>query len=99
MAFAISDEGTAAGFTGLRLIREYARGGVYRRALLLVVEQAWLAYDPGVPVALPSGHTGVALLFGDGGAAGDGAVGAGHDLGLDLGIGIGIGAPRRSGER
>ena len=65
MAFAVSDEGTAAGFTGLRLIREYARGGGFRRALLLVVEQAWLAYDPGVPAAMPSGHTGVALLFGD----------------------------------
>jgi 4-hydroxymandelate oxidase len=65
MSFAISDQGTAAGFTGLRLIREYARGGGFRRALLIVVEQAWLAYDPGVPVALPSGHYGVALLFGD----------------------------------
>ncbi|ACU72172.1 (S)-2-hydroxy-acid oxidase [Catenulispora acidiphila DSM 44928] len=66
MSFAISDEGTAAGFTGLRLIREYARSGGFRRALLLVVEQAWLAYDPGVPAAMPSGHSGVALLFGDG---------------------------------
>ena len=65
MAFAISDEGTAAGFTGLRLVREYARTGGARRALLIVVEQAWLAYDPGVPAALPSGHSGVALLFGD----------------------------------
>ncbi|MBS2538051.1 alpha-hydroxy-acid oxidizing protein [Catenulispora sp. NF23] len=65
MAFAVSDEGTAAGFTGLRLIREYERSGDYRRALLVVVEQAWLAYDPGVPVAVPSAHSGVALLFGD----------------------------------
>jgi 4-hydroxymandelate oxidase len=72
MAFAISDQGTAAGFTGLRLIREYARSGDYRRALLIVVEQAWLAYDPGVPAAMPSGHSGVALLFGDGGGDGDG---------------------------
>ncbi|WP_228562927.1 alpha-hydroxy acid oxidase [Catenulispora rubra] len=70
MAFAVSDEGTAAGFTGLRLIREYARSGDYRRALLVVVEQAWLAYDPGVPAAMPSGHSGVALLFGDGGGDG-----------------------------
>ena len=71
MAFAISDEGAAAGFTGLRLIREYARTGRLRRALLIVVEQAWLAYDPGVPAAMPSGHSGVALLFGDGDEVGE----------------------------
>src|SRR5260221_10540095 len=65
MAFAISDQGTAAAFTGLRLIREYARSGGLRKALLLVVEQAALPYDPAVPVAVPAGHTGVALLFGD----------------------------------
>ena len=74
MAFAVSDEGTAAGFTGLRLIREYARTGGLRRALLLVVEQAWLAYDPGVPAAIPSGHSGVALLFGDGAGEGIGEI-------------------------
>src|SRR3954447_11341782 len=39
MAFAVSDQGNAAGFTGLRLIREYARRGDGQRALLLVVEQ------------------------------------------------------------
>jgi 4-hydroxymandelate oxidase len=65
MAFAVSDQGTAAGFTGLRLIREYARTGGLRRALLLVVEQGSLAYDPGMPAVVPSGHTGVAFLFGD----------------------------------
>ncbi|MFL6117752.1 MAG: alpha-hydroxy acid oxidase [Catenulispora sp.] len=66
LAFAVSDQGTAAGFTALRLIREYARTAGLRRALLVVVEQAWLAYDPGVPAVVPAGHTGVALLFGDG---------------------------------
>ena len=65
MAFAISDQGTGAAFTGLRLIQEYARSGGLRRALLIVVEQASLPYDPGVPVAIPAGHTGVALLLGD----------------------------------
>lgn len=65
MAFAVSDQGTAAGFTGLHLIRDYARTGGPSRALLLVVEQAALPYDPGVPVAVPTGHSGVALLFGD----------------------------------
>ena len=65
MAFAVSDQGAAAGFTGLRLIRDYAGTGGPRRALLLVVEQAELPYDLGVPVAVPTGHSGVALLFGD----------------------------------
>jgi len=65
LAFALSDQGAAAPFTGLRVIREYARTGGLRRALLLVVEQASLPYDAGVPVAIPDGHTGVALLLGD----------------------------------
>ena len=42
LAFAICDQGSAAAFTGLRLIREYARTGGCARGLLLVVEQAIL---------------------------------------------------------
>lgn len=61
MAFAVSDQGSAAGFTGLRLITEYARTGAVRRALLLVVEQAAVPYDAGVPVDLPTGHAAVGL--------------------------------------
>jgi hypothetical protein len=61
LGFAICDQGSAAAFTGLRLIREYARTGC-RRALLLVLEQAGLPYDAGQPVDLPAAHTGVALL-------------------------------------
>jgi 4-hydroxymandelate oxidase len=64
MAFAICDQGTAGAFTGLRLVRDYAAAGV-RRALLVIVEQAELPYDPGVPVDVPTGHAAVALLFGD----------------------------------
>jgi len=66
MAFAITDQGAAAAFTALRLIRQYAGTGEARRALLLVLEQAWLPYDPGPVAVLPTGHAGVALLFGDG---------------------------------
>lgn len=62
LAFAVCDQGAAAAFTGLRLIREYTRTGECRRALLIVVEQATLHYDPIAPVALPATHTGVALL-------------------------------------
>jgi 4-hydroxymandelate oxidase len=70
LAFAISDQGGATAFTGLRLIREYARDGRYRRALLLVVEQSTLHYEPVTPAAVPARHRGVALLCdGSGGAA------------------------------
>lgn len=69
LSFAICDQGTAGAFTGLRLVREYARTGEARRSVLLIVEQADLPYDAGVPVALPAAHTAVALLFGDAPAA------------------------------
>lgn len=64
MAFAINDQGPAAAFTAMRLIREYARTDGLRRALLLVLDQATLPYDTG-SAAMPAGNTGVALLFGD----------------------------------
>lgn len=64
-AFGLTDQGAATAFNGLRLIREYARTGGLRRALLLVVEQAALPYRADGSVALPQGHTGVALLLGD----------------------------------
>lgn len=63
VAFAVSDQGSAAAFTGLKLIGEHARAGNARRAVLLVVEQPTLPYDPGLPVRLPSGHGGVALVL------------------------------------
>ncbi|GGM09691.1 2-hydroxy-acid oxidase [Dactylosporangium sucinum] len=59
MAFAVSDQGRAGAYTGLRLLRGQAR------ALLLVVEQAELPYDPGVPVLRPAAHAGVALMLGE----------------------------------
>jgi hypothetical protein len=69
MAFAISDQGAAAAYTALRLLRQYAAAGEARRSLLIVLEQAWLPYHPVTPTPLPTGHSGVALLFGDEGAA------------------------------
>lgn len=80
-AFAISDQGSAAAFTGLQLLREYARTGGCERGLLIIVEQADLPYDPGVPVAVPSGHTAVALLCG---ATPAGARITGIDTGSDI---------------
>ena len=59
MSFAVSDQGRAAAFTALSLMRTYA--ATHPRALLIAVEQADLPYDPGVPVALPGGPCRVAL--------------------------------------
>ncbi|WP_433059650.1 2-hydroxy-acid oxidase [Dactylosporangium sp. CS-033363] len=64
MAFAVSDQGRAGAFTGLRLLRDYALSGTYVRALLLVAEQSSLPYDPGVPVEVPASHCAVAVHFG-----------------------------------
>ena len=61
LAFAICDQGAAAAFTGLQLIREYVGSGACRRALLLVLEQATLHYPAGSAV-VPDRHAGVALV-------------------------------------
>jgi 4-hydroxymandelate oxidase len=63
MAFAICDQGSAAAFSGLRIVREYASSAGVRRALLIVVEQAALPYD--CPAEVPSRHQGVAMLYDD----------------------------------
>lgn len=57
MAFAVCDQGRAAPFTALRLIQAYAPA----RALLFVVEQSALHYEPRVPAPVPDRHTAVAL--------------------------------------
>jgi len=62
MAFAICDQGSAAAFTGLRLVREYVVSGACRRALLVVVEQATLHYPSSGSAPVPDRHAGVALL-------------------------------------
>jgi 4-hydroxymandelate oxidase len=61
LTFAVCDQGAAAGYTGLRLAGEYARAGDCPGALLLVVEQAALPYDAGLPVPLPPAHRAVGL--------------------------------------
>ncbi|HVQ92782.1 MAG TPA: hypothetical protein VMU51_17240, partial [Mycobacteriales bacterium] len=67
LAFAICDQGSAAAFTGLRLISEYASTGDCRRALLVVAEQSALHYQPapvpGPPAPIPDRHAAVALLL------------------------------------
>ena len=63
MAFAICDQGSAAAFSGLRIVGAYASSAGVRRALLIVVEQAALPYD--CPAPVPSRHQGVAMLYDD----------------------------------
>jgi hypothetical protein len=69
IAFAVCDQGAAAAFTGLRLVREYARTDGCGRALLLIVEQAALHYYPAGPMAPVARHAAVALLCDDAGPA------------------------------
>lgn len=66
LAFAVCDQGVAAGFTALRIAQSYPE---HRRSLVIVVEQAALHYDPPAPAPLPARHAGVALLCGDSGVA------------------------------
>src|ERR1700689_3555561 len=76
MAFAICDQGSAAAFSGLRIISEYASSAALRRALLIVVDQAALPYDSST--ALPTRNQGVAMLYSaipDAGATGLARVG------------------------
>jgi hypothetical protein len=70
MSFAVCDQGSAATFSGLRMIRATAASTGCRRALLVVLEQAELPYRTGAP--LPTGHHAVAMLYGDE-SAGDAA--------------------------
>lgn len=69
LAFAVCDQGTAAGFTALRLAGTLARTGGGRRSLMLVVEQAVLPYEPPEPGALPDRPVAVALLCDSSGPA------------------------------
>ena len=67
-AFGISDQGTAAVFTAIRLAGTYLATGECRSALVLVLEQSVLHYEPlladgeSAPT-LPERHAGVALRF------------------------------------
>lgn len=59
LSFALCDQGSAAPFTALRLIRDHAP----HRALLIIIEQAALPYPSSATP--PTAHRGVALLLGD----------------------------------
>lgn len=61
MAFAVSDCGTTAAFTGLRLLRAQAVGPSSPRALLIVAEQAAINHELPIPASTPARHAAVAL--------------------------------------
>jgi hypothetical protein len=62
LAFAVCDQGCAAGFTALRLARDYAAIGGCRRVLVALAEQTRLDYDPPAPASVPAGHAAFAML-------------------------------------
>jgi 4-hydroxymandelate oxidase len=62
MAFAVCDQGCAAGFTALRLARDYAAGGGCDRVLVVLAEQTRLDYDPPAPVSMPTRNAVFAML-------------------------------------
>jgi hypothetical protein len=61
MAFAVSDCGTTAAFTGLRLVRAQTVGMSSPRALLIVAEQAAINHELPIPASTPARHAAVAL--------------------------------------
>lgn len=61
MAFAVSDCGTTAAFTGLRLARAQAVGPGSPRALLIIAEQAAVNHELAIPASIPARHAAVAL--------------------------------------
>ncbi len=62
MAFAVCDQGCAAGFTALRLARDCAVRSGWRRIVVAVAEQTRLDYDPPATASVPARHAAFAML-------------------------------------
>ncbi|HWO65289.1 MAG TPA: hypothetical protein VNO31_35155 [Umezawaea sp.] len=77
LVFALSDSGTCAPFTALKLAGDYAKRHGHRRALVLVLDQSTLPYE--VEGSAPQGNAGVAILLEDKGSAG---LSVGHEVGV-----------------
>jgi 4-hydroxymandelate oxidase len=71
LAFNLSDQGTAAGFTALRLVSEYAAADAFRHALVVLLDQRSFLYDTAGAPDVPRQDCAVALLFGPEGRAGE----------------------------
>ncbi|MFI9760746.1 hypothetical protein ACIHFB_22685 [Streptomyces sp. NPDC051963] len=70
LAFNLSDQGTAAGFTALRLVSEYAAADAFRHVLVVLLDQRTFLYDTTGARDVPRQDCAVALLFGPEGRAG-----------------------------
>lgn len=68
-AFAVSDQGGLAPFTGLRVLADFARASGARRALFLVLDQGTLPYQDPLP-GPPAEDVAVAVLLAPAGPAG-----------------------------
>jgi hypothetical protein len=66
-AFALSEQGTAGAFSALALTGSYLGGPGFDRALVLVLEQSALHWEPPAGAAVPDRHTAVGLLWEPGG--------------------------------
>ncbi|MCX5366492.1 hypothetical protein OG864_48230 [Streptomyces sp. NBC_00124] len=71
LAFNLSDQGTATGFTALRLVSEYADADAFRHALVVLLDQRAFLYDTPGAHDVPRQDCAVALLFGPEGRAGE----------------------------
>lgn len=71
LAFNLSDQGTAAGFTALRLVSEYAHADAFRHALVVLLDQRTFLYDTAGARDVPRQDCAVALLLGPEGSAGE----------------------------
>ncbi|HEV2373013.1 MAG TPA: hypothetical protein VGS19_12675 [Streptosporangiaceae bacterium] len=80
MAFAVCDQGAAAPFTGLRLIRDYAQTGACQRALLVAAEQSAVPYDGHALAEVPARNAAVAVVCGPAGPAALGYLGQYADV-------------------
>jgi hypothetical protein len=73
--FAVSDQGTGCGHTGLRLVADYLRSGKARKALLLAVDQTSLPVPAEVVRERKVVSSAAGLVVEAGGAGGMGLVG------------------------
>ncbi|MBZ3906733.1 beta-ketoacyl-[acyl-carrier-protein] synthase family protein [Streptomyces griseiscabiei] len=71
LAFTLSDQGTAAAFTALRLVSEYADADAFRHALVVLLDQRTFPYDTTGARDVPREDCAVALLLGLEGRAGE----------------------------
>ena len=73
LGFAVADQGPVAPFTALRIAATYVRAGDLRRAIVIVLDQDTVLYDPALAdrATLPTENRAVALVFDERGELGE----------------------------